>query len=421
MVDLAFGRGIALIAAAMLAGCTTTTAPPVALASIPDQASNQLRRQMSEAIESGDHVVLTHAALKLALMGGGMSDHGFDSFSAQLDRATLAAEATAFGPDYVEALRQSYHGNVRPMGIDRGPVAEVPAEYRIVEGIAYDRATDRLFVGTVVDGRLAYLHRGAWHEVPVGLPRSGLFGMAVDPRRRLLWIATGMVDESAVRSDPLSGLIAVDLDRLAVVERIKAAGEPGVPGDVTIGHDGTVYMSDSKGGAVQRLRPEEEEMRMLVPPGRFKSPQGMALSRDQRSLYVADYSTGLWIVRLSDGRVTPMPVPRPMMLDGIDGLVRLPRDNALIAVQNGTSPRRVIKLYLSPDGSRITRFETREIVPAAAGDPSLVTIRDGQLWFVGDGQWERYGPGGILKDGKPPRPTPILTDPEDDDISISAH
>lgn len=420
MVDLAFGRGIALIAAALLAGCAATP-QPVALAPLPDQASNQLRRQMSEAIESGDHAALTHAALRLALMGGGMSDRGFDSFSAQLDRATLAAEAPAFGPDYVEALRQAYHGNVRPMGIDRGPVAEVPAEYRIVEGIAYDRATDRLFVGTVVDGRLVYLHRGAWHEVPVGFPRSGLFGMAVDPRRRLLWIATGMVDESAVRADPLSGLIAVDLDRLAVVERVKAAGEPGVPGDVTAGHDGTVYMSDSKSGAVQMLRPDEDEMRVLVPPGRFKSPQGVALSRDQRSLYVADYGTGLWIVRLSDGRVTPVAVARPMMLDGIDGLLRLPRDNALIAVQNGTSPRRVIKLYLSPDGGRITQLEIREIVPAAAGDPSLVTIRDGQLWLVGDGQWERYGPGGVLKDGKPSRPTPILTDPEDDDISISAH
>jgi hypothetical protein len=284
----------------------------------------------------------------------------------------------------------------------------VPAEYKIVEGIAYDAAKDRLFIGTVVDGRLAYLQKGAWHEVALGFPRSGLFGMAIDPRRRLLWISTGMVDETAVRDHPFSGLIAVDLDRLTVTDRIAEAGDAGVPGDVAVAHDGTVFMSDSKNGAVQMLPPGGDTLRILVPPGRFKSPQGMALSADQRTLYVADYSTGLWYVRLSDGKVMPMRVGRPTMLDGIDGLIRLPSENALVATQNGTSPRSVTLLSLSPDGHEVTGVTTLEMVPPTDGDPSLMTLTPSGFWFVGDGQWERYGPGGVLKDGKPPRPTPIL-------------
>ena len=407
MVDLPFGRGVAL-ALLLLGGCAQTS-PPAALAPLPGQASNEQRRHMSEAIMSGDRVALTRAAIRLARMGGGMSDHGFDSFSAQLDPATLAADAPDLSPaNRVEGLRSLFHENIESYLRLPEQVAEVPAEYRIVEGIAYDKATGRLFIGTVADGRLAYLHKGAWHEVPIGFPRGGLFGMAIDPRRRLLWIATGTVEETAVRDKPLSGLIAVDLDRLTVVERIKAAGESGVPGDVTIGRDGSVYMSDGKSGAVQILRPGMDALRMLVPPGRFKSPQGMALSGDQRTLYVADYSTGLWTVRVRDGQVMPMQVPKPMMLDGIDGLVKIPTENALIAVQNGTSPRRVIKLDLSPGGNRIDKVTVVEIVPPTAGDPSLMTRNQWRFWFVGDGQWERYGPGGVLKDGKPPRPTPIL-------------
>lgn len=408
MVDLAFGRGVALVAAAMLAGCAATP-QPVALAPQPAQASNALRGEMDKAIQSGDHVALTRAALRLARMGGGMSDHGFDSFAAQLDPGVLAAEAPGLSPaNRVEGLRGLFHDNIKSYANLAEHIVDVPAEYRIVEGIAYDKATDRLFIGTVVDGRLAYLDKGAWHEIPLGFPRSGLFGMAIDPRHRLLWISTGMVEETAVRDQPLSGLIAVDLDKLTVVERIKEAGDPGVPGDVTVGRDGTVFMSDSKSGAVEILRPGEEALRVLVPPGRFKSPQGMALSQDQRLLYVADYSTGLWIVRLSDGKVTPIQVAVPMMLDGIDGLVKMPDQDALMAVQNGTSPRRVMKLYLSPDGHRVTSLGVADMVPPGAGDPSLMTINQWRYWFVGDGQWERYGPGGVLKDGKPPRPTPIL-------------
>lgn len=416
MVDLPVGHGLALVAAALLGGCTGSSRP-AALA--PPQAANQVRHAMADALASGDRATLTRDALLLARMGSGMSDHGFDSFAAQLDREMLAETFRGSGPDPAEALRHQYRDNSQPYHRDPPErAAEVPAEYRIVEGIAYDRATDRLFIGTVVDGRLAYLHAGQWHEVPLGFPRSGLFGMTIDPRRRLLWIATGAVEETAVRDAPFAGLIAVDLDRLSVVERLPEAGEAGVPGDVAVGHDGTVYLSDSKTGAIERRRLDEAGLRMLVPPGRFRNPQGMAVSGDGRSLYVADYGTGLWIVRLRDGQVTPMRVPVPMMLDGIDGLVRDPAENALIAVQNGTMPRRVIKLYLSPDGRQIYNLIVREIVPGAAGDPGLATLKDDRFWYVGDGQWERYGPRGTLKDGKPPRPTPILKE-RDDEIVVT--
>lgn len=406
MVDLPV-RPASVLTALLLAGCTVTP-QTVALAPQPAQASNEQRRQMSQAIESGDRVALTRAAIRLAQMGGGMSDRGFDSFASQLDPATLAADAPTPSANPVEGLRGLFHDNLKFYGPAPDQVAEVPAEYKIVEGIAYDAAKDRLFIGTVVDGRLAYLSKGEWHEVPLGFPRSGLFGMAIDPRRRLLWIATGMADETAVRDQPFSGLIAVDLDRLTVVHRFKSAGEPGVPGDVTIARDGTVFMSDGKSGAIEILRPDADELRMLVPPGRFRSPQGMALSGDQRTLYVADYGTGLWHVRLSDGKVTPMQVAAPMMLDGIDGLVKMPGEDSLMATQNGTSPRRVIKLYLSPDGRRVTDLSTTVMVPPTAGDPSLMAVHKWGFWFIGDGQWERYGPSGVLKDGKPPRSTPIL-------------
>jgi hypothetical protein len=92
----------------------------------------------------------------------------------------------------------------------------------------------------------------------------------------------------------------------------------------------------------------------------------------------------------------------------------------LFAVQNGTSPRRILKLRITPEGDRISYFEVREIVAAGAGEPTLATLRNGELWYVGDGQWERYGPRGAIKDGKPARPTAILRDPGDE-IVLAGH
>ena len=141
----------------------------------------------------------------------------------------------------------------------------------------------------------------------------------------------------------------------------------------------------------------------LVPPGFFPNPQGMALLGRGRRLYVADYSTGLWRVDRKTGKPSPVGALEPTMLDGIDGLAAI-GDDGLLAIQNGTHPRRIIRLWFER-GRVIARpwviFKPEE------GDATLGTVPGDSMIFVADGQWERYGPGGIAKDGAPPRPTPI--------------
>jgi len=406
MVDLPIGRALGLAAAMLLAGCATGRAAP-------PQSGSAMREAMRSAIAAGDRPALTRAAVMLARMDGGMSDRTFGSFAALLDEPTLRAEHAGRLEQpggRVEALRRWYRANATVLSYGApSPVTEVPAEFRLVEGLAYDAVTRRLFAGTVIEGRLAYRDKGVWHEVPIDFPRGGLFGMAIDAKRRLLWIGTGAVAETGVRDDPMAGLIAVDLDGLKVVQRIRLPGDkPGVVGDVTVGPDGTVYASNSESGAIHRYRPGEAGMVDVVPPGHFSNPQGMALSRDGRNLIVAEYHSGLWVVRLRDGRVTPIAVDHPAMLDGIDGLVKVPGSDTLLATQNGTAPRRILRLTLSPNGARVAQIQVLQVLPAQAGDPTLVTLAGHDLWFVGDGQWERYGPGGKPRGDKAPGPTPIL-------------
>ncbi|MEZ0243919.1 MAG: SMP-30/gluconolactonase/LRE family protein, partial [Sphingomonas sp.] len=288
--------------------------------------------------------------------------------------------------------------------------AQVPAEYRLVEGIAWDEKTQRLFIGTVIEGRLAYRDPdGSWHEVPVGNPRGGLFGMAVDAPRRLLWIATGSVEQTAVAGERMTGLIAIDLDTLKVVRRVPIApGGAGAAGDLVIAAGGTVYVSNVVSGAIHRCKPGCAVLEDFLPAGTFPNPQGMAMSDDGKHLYIADYVTGLWVADPVTGTKTPIAIREPMMLDGIDGLMM--DGYTLFAIQNGTRPLRVMRFVVSRSGDAIVSSQKWIAVPAGAGEPTLGVIRPptGDLLYVGDGQWERYGPGGVLKDGQPLRPTPIL-------------
>jgi len=182
---------------------------------------------------------------------------------------------------------------------------------------------------------------------------------------------------------------ALDLDSLRVARRVALAG---TPGDLTVGPDGTIYASDSVGGAVFRLRPGDRAASVLVPEGRLRSPQGMVLSADGRRLYVADYAYGIGIVDPASGRVRRLAARRPAMLDGVDAL--LGDRGTLIAIQNGVNPNRIVRLRLDRAGETMIGMDVLERANPAWGEPSLGVIAGRELLYVADGQWERYGAGG---------------------------
>jgi hypothetical protein len=110
------------------------------------------------------------------------------------------------------------------------------------------------------------------------------------------------------------------------------------------------------------------------------------------------------MVNLADGALWTVLPGGGTMLDGIDGLHRF--RNGMIAVQNGTSPRRI--LFLVDDSyARIHYARVLERNHPDWGEPTLGAVRGREFLYVADAQWERYGPGGVLRGEAPPRPTPI--------------
>lgn len=273
----------------------------------------------------------------------------------------------------------------------------VPPRYRLIEGVARDQVTGRLFVASVVDRALLMYERGIWNAVP-GLSAGSLFGMAIDTRRRLLWLASGSVEQTPHPETAFHGLISVNLDTLRVVSRIAT---PGSPGDVTVAPDGTVYASDATGGAVFRVR--RGAASILVPPGRFRSPQGLVVSNDAQHIYVADYAYGIGIVDLASGRVRRLEARGAVMLDGVDGMVG--DCGSLIVIQNGINPHRIARLRLNPAGTEVRRVEVLERANPTWGEPTLGTISGRTLLYIADGQWERFAAQGRATHAD--RPTPI--------------
>jgi sugar lactone lactonase YvrE len=307
--------------------------------------------------------------------------------------------------EFVAGLNSRFSSNasvIAPSAL----LASVPAEHRLIEGIAYDSRRGRLFVGSIMDRRLLVREGSGWRALSIpGL--GGVFGMAIDQPRRLLWLASGPAEPMTDAASAFAGLIAIDLDRLTEVRRIAIPGAR--LGDTAVAADGTLFASDSTSGAVYRCRPGCRTPEILVSPGRLRSPQGMVVWPGGHRLYLADYTHGLFRVDLPSGRLSRVLPPQPEMMESIDGLLR--HGNRLIAIQNGTSPRRILAFTLDRAGQAIARMDVLERANPDWGEPTLGALDGDRLVYVADSQWERYGPNGAMRGEGPLRPTAIRSLP----------
>jgi hypothetical protein len=271
----------------------------------------------------------------------------------------------------------------------------------IPEDIAYDPATRRFFVSSVRQSKIIAVDGGAIggvaHPKDFANVDWPVLALRVDSRRRILWAATGWLPQCArcEGSDKdKTALLAFDLDSGALQQRIDSP-VPGLLGDMTISRAGEIYVSEGINGAVLRLRPGAKNLDRLDVPGEFPSPQTPALSADEKTLYVPDYVRGIAAITLSSGAVAWLQPADAIALNGIDGLYVFL--DSFIAVQNGTTPARIVQFSLDLRKQKMLEANTPEL-----GEPTHGTIVGNTFYFIANSGWDEYDDQGNKKVGSGP-------------------
>ena len=188
----------------------------------------------------------------------------------------------------------------------RAPVARSREVARLAdstfwpEGIDYDARTRRYYVASVRHRTIAEISPdGSTREL---WPRDGavvgaMFGVRVDASRGTLWATTSAVPQMANYGPADSTIAALLRIRIGdgTIERrwnIPPAPEGHTLGDLAIGPNGDVFVTDSNEPVLYWLRSGADTLESIRSP-LFRSLQGIAPSADGRVLYVADYSHGI--------------------------------------------------------------------------------------------------------------------------------
>ncbi len=281
----------------------------------------------------------------------------------------------------------------------------IPNKDLITEGIAYDVATKRFFVSSVHKRKIVSVdERGKVADF--SLESDGLWsvsGMRVDDARKILWVTTTafpQMQDFQKADDGKSGVFKYDLRSGKLLKKYLLSNADGkhALGDLIIAKNGDIYASDSVSPNIYRIESKRDELEVFLTSDNFASLQGLAFSTDEKILFAADYSKGVFKISMMDKKIlqiTPDANTNPIGIDGI----YFHRGN-LIAIQNGFRPHRVARFVLNKDFSAITKSETLEANHADFNEPTLGVKVGNDFYYIANSQWALTNENGTLAEDK---------------------
>lgn len=292
-------------------------------------------------------------------------------------------EWAAFRAKLAELRRPVVHSNVAFKIAEPGLVAT---------GIAVDSHTGDTYVASVRERKI--LRRTKAGEVSdfVREDQDGFLAggsLAIDSSRQVIYASSSAVPFMRgyrKEDEGKSGVFAFDLKSGKLLRKVFLApdGKPHFLNALLIGRDGNVYVSDSLASGIYRLRPGSQELEVFVPKDIFRASQGLAFSEDEKTMFVVDYSDGLWALDMSSKERRHIDSPSEVWLAGLDGLSR--SGNSFITVQIGVRPERVLRLNLDAKDQKIASVDVLEMSHPEYDGPIQGVIEGHSFFYVANSQ-----------------------------------
>jgi sugar lactone lactonase YvrE len=294
-------------------------------------------------------------------------------------------------------------------------VCSLPQADTMPEDIAYVKSSGSFIVSSVRHHTLyrvtlpkAAQAQCSMEELSLSaeVKRWPILAVSFDPQRKVLWAtASAMPGFSGFpkEDEGKALLLEIDPETGKLLRSFSPSTQgPAVLGDMCVTEDGTVYVTDSIGGGVYRLRGDLQKARLeKIADGLF-SPQTPAPARDGRRLFVADYTMGVAVIDLpSSGqmaKVSYLPHSENIADVALDGLYL--DGDSLIGIQNGTDPIRILRLQMDHAQTKIIAASIIEQSSERMGDPTHAVLVNGWFYVSANVGWSNADDNtGELKQG----------------------
>ena len=312
----------------------------------------------------------------------------------------------ATSPDFSPLLRNANFAQIHgAIEANRSPISLGSTDFMLsdsgllAEDVDYEPRTERFFITSVREKKIVSVGAGGagtdFAKAPDNWP---MLAIKIDPSRGVLW-ATEVAMQGfsfAAESDwGRSAVLCYDLKNGNLLHRVEGPRGTAL-GDMVLTPGGDAIVSDGDGGGVYRVTADCSAMQR-IDDGDFISPQTPAMLPDGKHVFVPDYVRGIGVLEIATKQVRWLSMRGGFALDGIDGLYF--DHGSLIAVQNGTSPERVVAFTLD---ATLTKIDSETIIERATrtlGDPTHGVVIGNQFYYIANSGWDVLDDHGSVKPG----------------------
>ena len=313
---------------------------------------------------------------------GALDDDSFDCIRNHHDYQTLT--------DRINILSKPVNTSETAWTIDEKDL--------IPEGICYDPVDDVFYLSSLYKCKILEIKRDGSYTDFTSEKQDGLrsvVGMKVDAKRRILWVlseVSSMHYKTPQESEMgWSGVFKYDLESGDLLKKytLHEDNRPHLFNDLVITSAGDIYFTDSKSQQIFTIDHNNDTLEVFLENPCFGFLNGIALSKNEKYLYIADSGPGIFRLNLSNKSIHYLETPENVTSTGIDGLYFY--ENSLIGVQNGLGPAtRIVKFDLNSDGTKVINQEILEMKNPHFNIPTTGIIVDDRFYYIANSQLRSF-------------------------------
>lgn len=284
----------------------------------------------------------------------------------------------------------------------------------LYDSLAWDPKRSELLVGSAREGKVQLVDTsGRLTDFIAADAENGLLGidaLSVDAAHGKLYVAsssTAIYKGFSADNAGQASIAEFDLASGKFVKKYTFAKNDGAHrlSSLVAGSDGQVYAADGARRQVFKLDGGALKEILVNPKLTFIS--ALALSGDNRTLYIADFALGIFGYDLTKAQAfEPRYNQSNLVLGGIVGMYWF--DGTLAIVENGMVPKRVMRLKLSADGRSIDSAMPLDAAQPAFANLGPGTVAGEKLYFLTNLQDRLYDSHGVLTAADQLEPTRVF-------------
>jgi len=262
------------------------------------------------------------------------------------------------------------------------------------EVIEFDATEELFYVGSIHKRKIVKIDK---HNFAQDFCISGfegmtsVFGIKIDKNRNLLWACSSPLKEMIdFDSTDRSAVFKLDLSSGKLIKRYEVSKQldDATFQDLILDMNGNVYLSESNNNQILTINSKNDELEPMFKASSLVEIQGISFSKDEKYIFIADYEKGLFRLEVATKILDEVVADAAASTRGIDGIYYF--NNSILAVQNGTTPARVVQFYLNARQNNIKSFRIIDKNRPDFGEPTTGVLNGKVFYYIANSQWSGY-------------------------------